>query len=396
MVRFGIRLPEKNLLTIKQLRLLSESIGGVPDPRSNTHLIHHPLNTIILSAILANICGCDSWEDMAWFVNRRLDQFRLLLDFPNGAPSHDTYRRVFSIIDPSIFERCFENWVIAVVRGSEKQLIEKAHLAIDGKTVRRSHDSANDKLPLHVVSAWSSTFGLVLGQRKTAEKSNEIRAIPDLLETLNIQNTVVSIDAIGCQSNIAEQIIKKGGDYVLALKDNQPVTHQLVKDLFEQSPHSQRSHRFTTTDEKKHGRSEEREYLSTDVLNDNIQTQIRWPSLKSVLRVNSTRLINGKHSIEARHYLSSVPANEIEFTAICIRKHWEIENKVHWTLDMALREDECRKRTKDSAENFALMRKFVLNILKSYQAKSSRKISIKSLRKFCAIDFWHLVDVLSG
>jgi predicted transposase YbfD/YdcC len=362
---------------------LIQEIESIPDPRRPHGNLRHPFVSLITSAVMAVTAGCDSWEDISDYVNFNFEWFKSVIPFPNGVPSHDTYRRIFSIVKHEAFEEFFISWVNSMKGLIDKKEYSIEHIALDGKTVRRSHNLNAGIKPLHIVSAYSSSTGLVLGQRVVDEKSNEITAIPKLLDSLDIKKTVITIDAMGCQNKIATKIVKNGGEYILALKDNQKNTYDIVTEFFNRPP----SHRWwstkTTSEKIDHGRSEERIYYASEELNNKILMQMKWTRLKSVIMVEAKRLVAGKLSCEKRYYISSLPAMEIETIGNSIRNHWGVENSLHWVLDVIFREDECRKRNRNSAKAFSLLRKFAINTIKVYQQKHANKKSIRGLRKAC-------------
>jgi predicted transposase YbfD/YdcC len=341
---------------------------------------------IITIAICAVICNADSWVDIERFGQAKLPWLRTFLALPHGIPSHDTFGRVFAALDAGALERCFVGWVQALVAEGTSGII-----AIDGKTVRRSHDHAAGQGPLHLVSAWASASGLILGQVATTEKSNEIAAIPALLETLRLTGALVTIDALGCQSAIAQQIVDAGGDYVLALKDNQPALHELVADHFALDDATLDQHARTV--DKDHGRLEVRICRVTDD-----PTVLRWldpgrawPGLRTLVAVTGTRRIGETETTETRYYLSSLAADPRQIGE-AVRHHWGIENQVYWVLDMVFREDESRVRIGHAAENLAMLRKIALNLLRQ---ETTRKASIKGKRLLCSWDEAYLAQVLT-
>ena len=286
--------------------LLTDQFAKLTDPRTG-HAKRHKLIDVIVIAICAVICGADSWVDVEMFGKAKKDWFSRLLELPNGIPSHDTFGRVFARLDPVQFEECFEEWVHAVNDVTGGQVV-----AIDGKTLRRSHDGVAGKSAIHMVSAWASVNRLILGQTKVDERSNEITAIPELLSTLDVSGCTVTIDAMGCQKGIATTIIDQGADYVLALKENQPQLHQDVTETFEQARQTgfdSLDHDFHETVNKGHGRIETRRCWSVsdpDHLSY-INDRNEWTKLTSVVMIESERIEDGKTSIQARYYISSLP-----------------------------------------------------------------------------------------
>lgn len=369
---------------------LRTHFASLPDPRVDRAKRHELLDVVTI-AICAVICGADSWVDIELFGRSKEGWLRTFLALPNGIPSHDTFGRVFAALDPVAFQRCFLGWVRALADPAARP-----GLAIDGKTSRRSHDHAIGRGPLHVVSAWATTQGLVLGQVATAAHSNEITAIPALLEALVLEGSVVTIDAMGCQSALAAQIVTGGGDYVLALKDNQPALHELVAHHFtvvaeDVAGLTQDRH---TTIGKDHGRLEVRRCWATDdpAVLAWLDSERAWPGLRSIACIEDERRIDGMITRARRYYLSSLPAAAARIAA-AVRGHWGIENRLHWVLDVAFREDECRVRIGHAAANFAVLRHIALNLLRQEQ---SLKVGIKARRLKCGWDEAYLLKVLAA
>ena len=338
---------------------LCAAFADLPDPRSGPALRHQLLDVVTI-AVLAVLCGADSWVDVALFGRSKEAWLRSFLPLAHGIPSHDTFGRVFAALDPVAFEACFLQWVRTEVAGAD--------VALDGKTVRRSHDRANGHGPLHLVSAWATARGLVLGQVAVADHANELDALPSVLEAVDLVGAVVTIDAIGCQTDLAGQIIDRGGDYVLALKDNQPTAHELVADHFAlvaaDGP-AGLAHDMHVTFDKNHGRLEQRRCCVTDdpAVLAWLDPDQAWPGLRSIAAVTGERRSGSTTTRETRYYLSSLPADARRVGA-AVRRHWGIENRLHWALDVAFREDECRVRTGHAAENFAILRRIALNLLR--------------------------------
>ena len=329
----------------------------VPDPRKDINR-QHLLIDILFITICAVLCGARGWSEIADFGNYQKDWFLQFLKLPNGIPSHDTFRQVFLFLDTDKFNESFGNWVLDLADKVDDELI-----SIDGKTNRRTRSM--DKKPLHMVSAWANKNSLVLAQVEVDQKSNEITAIPKILRALEIKGCLVTIDAMGCQRDIAEQIIDNGGDYALALKGNQGLLHEQVKDYLEisfETNFEDVPHKRTTTMEKDHGRIEKREYfLVSDI--DWLEGKENWKGLNAVGLVVSHRKINGKTTVNMRFYLTSL-GEDIERFAKGVRGHWGVENCLHWQLDVTFQEDQCRKRMKNSAANFAIILRMAINMLK--------------------------------
>lgn len=373
---------------------VSEHFATLTDPRRD-HRKAHALGDIVTITLCAVICGADGWVDVATFGQVKEAWLRTFLALPGGIPSHDTFGRVFARLDPDEFRRCFLSWAQAVVGPPGEQVV-----AIDGKTLRRSHERASGQGALHLVSAWATAHGLVLGQVATDAKSNEITAIPALLKLLDLDGATVTLDAMGCQTAIARQIVEQGADYVLALKDNHEQLHDRVVRAFadataavgttlplaDLTPH--------TTHDKGHGRIEQRrcwaigdpDYLAF------IDPDRAWSNLRSVVLIESTRHVGTQVSTEARHYLSSLPADATALSA-AIRSHWGIENRLHWVLDVTFREDDCRVRVGHAPENLAIVRHFALNLVRR---EPSRRASVATKRLCAALNDSYLRSVLNG
>ena len=317
-------------------------------------------------ALLATLAGAEGFNDIELFAKSKEPWLRTFLELQNGVPSHDTFNRVFSLIIPEEFSKCFIAWTQALA-----QKIEGV-VAIDGKTLRRSFDSASKTSALHMVSAWSSENELVLGQIRTAAKSNEITAIPQLITMLDLEDSIVTIDAMGCQKEIAQSILNSGADYVLNLKGNQGNTLESVKYLFRWEEKNNFRGIFYTqyeTLDKDHGRIETRKAYSIDVVG--MEEFKEWPGIESVTKIFSTREIVGQETTEeVRYYLSSLPA-DAEKIGMAVRSHWGIENSLHWILDVNFGEDHARNRKGHSAENMAILRHMVVNLVKKERSSKT-------------------------
>lgn len=319
---------------------------NIPDYRIARNKKHSLTDVIILS-ILAVICGAESWNSIEEFGKTKIDFLRTFLKLPNGIPSHDTINRVFSNLRPKIFEELFVKWVEEIKDDS----IKKEVISIDGKCIKGSKDSFHRQSPIHMVSAWASDNELVLGQIKVDGKSNEITAIPQLLRLLDIEGSIITIDAIGTQTDIAKRIIEEKADYILAVKGNQ---HDLLEQI--QGRFAQQSPCCSdTVMEKGHSRIETRTCEVITKL-DFVDDRVFWKGLQSIVKITSSRQINQKISKEVRYYISSLDASSTEFNKF-IRQHWGVENKLHWSLDMVFDEDRQRKRSKNAANNFSYIRK---------------------------------------
>ncbi len=365
------------------------AFSELEDPRLD-RTKHHSLPGILAIAICASICGADDWTKMELFGQCKEEWFRTFLDLPNGIPSHDTFRRVFMLLDPEAFEKCFMSWVAELSTSSGGRLV-----AIDGKTIRRSLDRANDKAAVHMVSAWCDANEMVLGQLATDDKSNEITAMPRLLKLIDISNAVVSIDAMGCQKNIAKTIVEEGGDYVLQLKGNQGGLYDETVELFENCLRNDcLGIEYTTaqTINKGHGRIEQRTIWASDDVSWFAERH-QWKGLRSLVRVLCERTVEGETSREYHYYISSLPADDPEKLLSYIRGHWAVENRLHWSLDISFGDDQRRSRTGNGAENAARLARIALNLLK---AEKSLKASIKSKRLMCGWEHNYLLKVLTG
>jgi predicted transposase YbfD/YdcC len=342
------------------VRSIAHYFQDLDDPRLERSKCHR-LDDIIVIALCAVICGADTWVAVEKFGHSKFAWLRTRLELPNGIPSHDTFGRVFRMLAPEKFQDCFLAWIGAVADATAGRLIP-----IDGKTVRRSGDKSIGQSPLHLVSAWAQANHLVLGQVAVADKSNEITAIPLLLELLDLHGAIVTIDAMGCQKEIAQKIIDGGGDYVLAVKGNQETLHAdmveyLGQIIDEEVPGVVASTHDTA--EAGHGRKEERLVLAVPVPEDFRHTKL-WAGLKSLVLVVRTRESNGKvQGPEAFYYISSLEADAQKLGA-AIRGHWSIENNLHWVLDVSFREDESRVRKDHAPANLGLLRRIALALLK--------------------------------
>jgi predicted transposase YbfD/YdcC len=358
------------------------------DPRRYNR--RHKLLDIVVIAICAAICGAEGWEDIELFGETKEEWLRGFLELPHGAPSDDTYRRVFAALDASEFQSCFMNWIEAVEELTQGQVI-----AVDGKTLRRSHDRREGKKALQMVSAWASANGLVLGQRKVDGESNEITAVPELLDALEIAGCTVTLDAIHCQTETVETIVDKGADYVLPVKENQPRLLEALQGLFD-DPAEMRwvECDYHRTEDRGHGRVEIRECWSTsdpEYLNY-IGTLAEWRGLQSIAMIQTERQLGDQTTVSRRYFISSLKS-DAERLLKAVRGHWGIENKVHWVLDIAFREDDCRIRKGHGAENFAVLRHIALNLLRR---ETSGKRSIRGKRMKAALDEKYLSKVLTG
>lgn len=360
---------------------LHAHFSNIADPRVHRHKKHYLIDIIILT-ILAVICGAESWDSIELFGKTKITFLRKILKLPNGIPSHDTINRVFSMLNSRRFEEVFIQWANTL---TDKRIKDEV-IAIDGKAVRRSKDSYHGKSPIHLVNAWATKNHLVLGQYKTDSKSNEISAIPELLELLDIEASIITIDAMGTQTKIAQKIVDAKANYILSLKDNQKELKEEVESIFEvQTPEFS-----DETIDKGHGRLEIRK---CDVINnlEFVAGKEKWAKLSSIVRISSERTIRNKTETETRYYISSLNCDAASFN-LHIRSHWGVENSLHWTLDMTFREDEQRKRNGKAAQNFAIVNKIALNLLR----KDKSKGSIKSKRLKAGWDDRFLYSIINN
>lgn len=364
---------------------LFEHFGDLKDPRVERTRLHQ-LFDILAIAICAVISGADTWEDIEAYGKAKEAWLCSFLELPNGIPSHDTFARVIGRINPEAFQACFVAWVQSL-----QELTGGTVVAIDGKTLRRTCDPAQGKAALHMVSAWAAENRLVLAQRQVDGKSNEITAIPELLRMLEIEGCIVTIDAMGCQTEIAAQIVEQGADYVLTLKGNQGQLADDVAAFFQGLGTSARSDGVVlhATKEQAHGRAETRRYWSSP-LPESLRGAERWKGLRSIGMVEASRTISAETSVEVRYYLSSL-APDAQQLAYASRTHWGIENQVHWILDVAFRQDDCRISTYHGPENVALLHHIALNLLRQ---ESSSKRGVKAKRKRAGWDDSYLEKVI--
>jgi predicted transposase YbfD/YdcC len=365
--------------------------AGLEDPRSTVNL-QHPLISVVVIALMAVLAGAGGPTAIGKWAALKEEFLLNTLDLPNGIPRKDVFRRVLMTLRPGAFQACFANWLNSLrATAAATTGVEQPVLAVDGKTVRRSHDRKNGLGALHSVSVWASEFGLSLGQVACAEKSNEITAIPELLRMVDIKGAIITIDAMGTQKAIAAEIIDGKADYVLGLKGNQESLHKAVIDHFnEKLDGDLGTAREHVTTEKGHGREETRTYLQLPAPKD-LPGYTLWKGLKSIGIVTSLCLRNGKETIEIRYYISSLAVSVKKF-ARAVRGHWGIENTCHWVLDMTYREDESRIRDQALRENFAWLNRFTLSLLKQHPDRTSLVMK----RRSCGWNENYLLKVLAG
>lgn len=350
-----------------------EHFSSLPDPRI-LRKTRHKLIDIVVITVCAVICGAEDWADVVDYTEAKLDWLKTFLELPNGIPSHDTFGRVMSLIEPEQFGKCMVDWIRDVFGADVKGTV-----AIDGKTARRSHDRANGRSAIHMVSAWAVENHLILGQVKTDDKSNEINAIPELLKTIDVKGSVVTIDAMGCQKEIAKQIVEQGGDYVFSLKGNQGNLHKDVELLFEKAREDNFKdlpHDTHTTVDGGHGRIETRHYTTTDYV-EWFEEKSKWPKLTTFGMVESERDMGDHNTKEMRYFISSLPSEAKRFGE-AVRGHWGIENGLHWSLDVAFREDDSRVRKGHGPTNLAIINRFALSLIRQ---DPTRKVGVKVCRK---------------
>jgi predicted transposase YbfD/YdcC len=345
------------------------------DPRIDRHK-QHPLSDILFVTLCGVICGAESWRDIEDYAHEQEGFLRRYIELENGIPSKSTLARVFSLLDPEGFKQCFIAWVQAL-----HDVLDEV-VAIDGKTLRHSFDTARKKPAIHMVSAFATQARLVLGQIKTEEKSNEITAIPALLDLLSLKGAIVTIDAMGCQTAIAEKIVAKEADYVLALKGNQSTLFDDVKTFLEvesAKPAAQSACDFSEDIDCGHGRIEIRRAWVSDQI-DWLESRGAWAGLQSIGMLESERIQGDQSTLERRFYISTLPPQAALMLKVT-RSHWAIENTLHWTLDMTFREDHSRVRGRRAAENMAIVRHMALNLLHSAKKHFKKDMSISRLRK---------------
>ena len=373
-------------MTDKLLESLIDHFSEVEEPRADNK--RHLLLDIIIIAICAAICDANEWTDVQLFGEAKEEWFRSFLELPHGIPSHDTFGRVFAQIDAEQFQECFREWIGAVEERTQGQII-----ALDGKQLRRSHDTTIGKKAIYMVSAWASENSLVLGQRKVDEKSNEITAIPKLLEQLEVSGCIVTTDAMGCQTKIAEKVIENDADYVFVVKENQPRLLEAIRGLYDDDDEMRWvdcEHHKTV--DKGHGRTEIRQCWTTsdsDYLKY-ITSLAEWPGLQSIAVIEAERRTSEGTTVQRRYLISSLESDAKRLLHAA-RTYWGIENKLHWVLDLAFREDDSRLRKGDGPQNMAVLRHIALNLLR---LEDTAGISVRAKRKKAGWDNNYLLKVL--
>jgi predicted transposase YbfD/YdcC len=372
-------------MSARKLGPLLTHFQALADPRLERSRLHDLLDIVAIT-ICAVICGADSWVDVQKYGEAKQDWLAGFLRPPNGIPSHDTFGRFFAALAPGQFQACFAAWVAEVA-----EALGLKHVAIDGKTLRRSHDRKKGQAALHLVSAWAVQSHLSLGQEAVDQKSNEITAIPKLLELLDLEGALVTIDAIGCQKAIAEQVTRQGGDYVLTVKENQPTLYEQVEQLDEAAMEKEYAGIDSSGEQEEgHGRQEFRAcWVLTDL--EELQEKSKWPGLQCVIVVVRDRTEGEKNSCVKHYYISSRKLSAEQFLKV-IRGHWGIENTLHWVLDVAFDEDGSRVRKDHAPENFALLRRMAVSMLKAEDSKGS----IRGKRLIAGWDNDFLEKILLG
>jgi predicted transposase YbfD/YdcC len=368
---------------------LAACFVGLDDPRT-TSRCDHQLIDILVIAVCAVIACAESWEDIELYGRSKQAWLETFLALPNGIPSHDTFRRVFMLIDPDAFEACFARWAQSLAGKAEREVV-----AVDGKTVRRSGSRRHDHGPLHLVSAWASDQGLVLGQREVDGKSNEITAVPELLDTLHLDGCIVTLDAMGCQKDIAAKIRDRDADYLLVLKANHEHAFEAVREHFERTCFGRGATARPVFDafDESHGRLVRRRVFVRPTAKD-LEPLRAWPDLCTVLAVETIRSVNGtgKTEAEIRYFLTSC-SDDPAVLVRAIRRHWSIENALHWVLDVTFREDDSRVRNRTAARNFALVRKIALNLVAKDRGS---RTSLRGKRKKAAWNDDYMLQIITN
>lgn len=375
-------------MKLKPKITIADHFALMEDPRID-RTKRHNLIDILTIALCAVICGADSWVAIELYGCTKYEWLKTFLELPNGIPSHDTFARVFAQLNSQRFQECFLNWIKSIQIITDGEVV-----AIDGKTLCGSHDKSSEQSAIRMVSAWATTNKLVLGQVKVDEKSNEITAIPELIKVLELSGCIVTIDAIGCQKEIVKLISQQNADYVITLKKNQGNLYDEVEQLFKAEigkGFQDFQHSTYKTEEHGHGRHEIRNYAMLTGIQSRLDPDSVWSNFNSIGMVESVRQVGGKTTVETRYFITSLEDNAQQF-ANSVRSHWGIENSLHWVLDVALKEDDCRIRKDNAPQNFAVMRQIAVNLL----GKEKRvKRGIKNKQFLAAMDNNYLERVIA-
>ena len=374
-------------MKLKPKHSIAEHFNDIEDIRIERGKKHKLIDIITIS-ICAVVCGADGWIDIEMYGIARKKWLEKFLELPNGIPSHDTFARVFSQINPDEFNKSFLSWIKGISKITAGEII-----AFDGKQSRNSGDEKNGKSAINTVSAWAVNNRLVLGQKKVEGKSNEITALPELIQILDLAGCIVTIDAMGCQREIVKKIVEKNADYIIAVKKNQPTLYEQIKQLFKQAIETQgkdlNMSSFNSR-EMNRGREEIRNYLMITDVAKQIDPLQKWKKLTSIGMVESVRVVNGKTSVKTRYFISSLE-NNAQKLAEGVRGHWSIENSLHWILDVAFEEDNSRIRKDNAPANFAVLRHIAVNIINE---NKSRKLSVRSKRFLATLDEEYSTELL--
>ena len=382
-------------MKLKPKIAITDYFSEIEDPRVD-RTKEHQLIDILTIAVCAVICGADNWVAIEAFGHSKYKWLKKFLNLPNGIPSHDTFSRVFAQIDSTQFQDSFLKWIKSINKITSGEIV-----AIDGKTLRPSYKKGGKQGAIHMVNAWAASQRLVLGQRKVDEKSNEITAIPELIKLLQLKGCIVTIDAMGCQKKIVDLLVQKQADYVIAVKENQGHLYQSIQQLFQQAfavaMRSIIACQFEgfeadthSSKEFSHGREEIRHYVRLSPIENQVKNYEKWSNLKSIGRVESVRTVDGKTTVETRYYITTL-INDVKRMSSAIRGHWGIENSLHWVLDVAFQEDNCRVRKINSPQNFAVLRQIAAKLL---NGEKSAKGGLKTKRLRAGWDNSYLEKVL--
>lgn len=371
---------------------LQAYLEGLPDPRLDRRK-RHRLTDILMMSICGALCGVDNFVELERFAHSKLAWFRTFLELPNGIPSHDTFGRVFSLLDPHRFRAAFLQWASAL-----SQRFQVRHIAVDGKALRASIDRASGLPALHLVNAWAVDAGLALGTLAVETGTNELATAPHLLELLHLRGCLVTLDALHCQKGTTRQLTERGADWLIPVKLNQPELHRALAEYFEDPATlkalSRQSAHYQATRDQEHGRVERRRHWFTTDL-DWLPDREAWGAPNVIGRVERQRTtrVDGKTTTEVTYYLGRMREPAVKAFAQAIRGHWQIENQLHWRLDVAFDEDRNRTRTKHAQEVFAIIRQVALNLLRQ---DTATKVGIKTKRKMCGWDHDYLLNILAG